>query len=249
MWPHTTRSFLSGLLLAASLLVSACAPQNAATPDYEAVDRDPLEPFNRAVHQFNYTIDGAVLRPAAQIYQGVVPEKGRELVTNFLDNLYTPVIFANSVLQLDPDNSFASFWKFFVNTAFGVGGLFDVASETDLKVRNADFGQTLAVYGMGSGPYIVLPILGPCNGRDAVGRIGDAFMNPFNHLDEGVSITIWSATAIDKRSNNMKLLDDIYSTSLDPYATFRSGYTQKRAEDIRRAKAARARAIENALNP
>ncbi len=237
-----------GYVTLALLLATGCTSQNAATPNYEAIDEDPLEPFNRAMHEFNYTIDGAILRPVAQIYRGVVPEKGRELVSNFLDNLYTPLVFANSVLQLDPDNSFASFWRFFLNTTAGIGGLFDVASEAGLKNRPADFGQTLAIYGVEPGPYVVLPIIGPCNGRDSVGRIGDAFMNPFNYVDTGVSIAMWTATAIDKRSTNMKLIDDVYSSSLDPYSTFRSGYTQKRAADIRRAKAARARSIDKAIN-
>ncbi len=247
MWLRKSRQYL-GTLALACVLVSGCASNNAATPSQDAMEQDPLESFNRAVHQLNYTVDGAILRPAAMIYRGIVPEKGRELVTNFLDNLYTPVVFANSVLQLDPENSFASFWKFTLNSTVGIGGIFNVAAETDLRVRHADFGQTLAVYGMDSGPYVVLPIIGPCNGRDTVGRIGDAFMNPFNYVDSGFSIAMWTATAIDKRSTNMKLLDDIYGSSLDPYATFRSGYTQKRVEDIRRAKAARARAIEKALN-
>ncbi len=247
MWLSKSRKYL-GTLVVTCALMTGCATNNAASPDYEAMDQDPLEPFNRAVHQFNYTVDGAILRPAAMIYRGIVPEKGRELVTNFLDNLYTPVIFANSVLQLDAENSFSSFFKFMLNSTVGIGGIFNVAAETDLKVRHADFGQTLAIYGMDSGPYVVLPIIGPCNARDTVGRIGDAFMNPFNYVDTGVSIAMWTATAIDKRSTNMKLLDDIYGSSLDPYATFRSGYTQKRTEDIRRAKAARAKAIEKALN-
>lgn len=247
MWLGKSRKYL-GTLVVACVLVTGCTSNNAATPNYEAMDQDPLEPFNRAVYQFNYTVDGAVLRPATVVYREIVPEKGRELVTNFLDNLYTPVVFANSVLQLDPENSFASFWKFMLNSSVGIGGIFNVAAETDLKVRHADFGQTLAIYGMDSGPYVVLPIIGPCNGRDTVGRIGDAFMNPFNYVDTGASIAMWTATAIDKRSTNMKLLDDIYGSSLDPYATFRSGYTQKRVEDIRRAKAARAKAIEKALS-
>lgn len=247
MFLAESRKYLGTALLA--LLLAGCAPQNnAATPDYDAMDEDPLEPYNRAMHEFNYTIDGAVLRPVAQIYRGIVPEKGRELVSNFLDNLYTPLIFANSVLQLDAENSFSSLFRFFLNTTAGIGGLFDVASEAGLKTRPADFGQTLAMYGADAGPYVVLPIIGPCNARDSVGRIGDAFMNPFNYIDEGLTYAIWGATAIDKRSTNMKLIDDVYSTSLDPYTTFRSGYTQKRAADIRRAKAARARSIEKTLN-
>jgi phospholipid-binding lipoprotein MlaA len=152
------------------------------------------------------------------------------------------------VLQTDPQNSFASFWRFTLNTTVGVGGLFDVASEAGLKYRQTDFGQTMAIYGADAGPYIVLPIIGPSNTRDGIGRVADAFMNPFNYVDQGpgLSIAMWSATAVDKRSTNMKLIDDIYRTSLDPYTTFRSGYTQKRNSDIRRAKAERAKSLEKA---
>jgi phospholipid-binding lipoprotein MlaA len=151
------------------------------------------------------------------------------------------------VLQTDPQNSFATLWRFIINSTVGIGGLFDVASEAGLKNRPADLGQTLGMYGAGPGPYLVLPIIGPSNARDAVGRLGDALMNPFNYVDQGFSLALWSTTAVDARSRNMKLLDDVYKNSIDPYATFRSGYTQKRAEDIRRGNLARSKALENAL--
>jgi phospholipid-binding lipoprotein MlaA len=230
------------LLAVACMTVSACAN----VPQDQAVDDDPLEPMNRAIFQFNYTLDGVLLKPVTQMYRGVVPEKGQEMVSNFLDNLYTPVVFFNSVLQADPENSFHSLWSFIINSTFGVAGLFDAASEAGLKMRHADLGQTFAVYGSGPGVYVVLPIIGPSNTRDSLGRLGDALMNPFNHVDEGASIAMWTATAIDKRSENMTLIDDIYRTSLDPYTTFRSGYSQKRQSDIRRAKDARKQSQEKA---
>ncbi len=113
-------------------------------------------------------------------------------------------------------------------------------------MRDTNFGDTLASYGCEAGPYLVLPIIGPSNLRDGTGRVADAFLNPFNYIDDGVSYVMWSSTAIDQRSQNMKLLDDIYATSLDPYSTFRSAYTQKRMTDIRRAKAARDKAQQKA---
>lgn len=247
--------------LMATLLggTTACsnAPQAAQTTPHAQADNgdnetaahdiDPLEPLNRGVYRFNTTVDGVVLKPATMIYRGVVPEEGRTMVTHFLENLYSPVVFANSVLQADPQNSFTTLWRFLINTSFGIGGLFDVASEAGLKNRPADLGETFAFYGADTGPYIVLPIIGPSNTRDAFGRLGDAFMNPFNYVDTGTSIALWTATAIDARSNNTKLIDSVYETSLDPYATFRSGYMQKRASEIKRGKAARDKALENAL--
>lgn len=236
------------LLLGALLAVSACTTtgSNKNNTLTASVDNDPIEPWNRTVFQLNRTVDGTVLKPVTLAYRWAVPAKGQEMVHNFITNLYTPVVFANSVLQLDPQNSFSSFWRFFVNTAFGIGGLFDVASETDLKVRETDLGQTFAMYGADTGPYLVLPIIGPSNARDALGRIGDAFINPFNHVDEGASYVLWSTTAVDRRSINMKLIDDIYATSLDPYSTFRSAYTQKRSGDIRRALTEREKAWDKA---
>lgn len=244
----SVRHMLGMLAMCASLVAtSACthAPQGPnVTTENLNVDQDPLEGMNRGVYRFNYAVDKGILKPAAQIYRGVVPEPGREMVTNFLGNWYSPVVFTNSVLQGDPQNSFATLWRFLLNTTFGVGGLFDFASAAGLKNRPADFGETLAMYGVCSGPYIVLPILGPSNARDALGRLTDAFINPFNYIDSGLSMSIAGATAIDARSNNMKLLDDIYSSSLDPYSTFRSGYIQKRASDIRRAETSRDEALK-----
>jgi phospholipid-binding lipoprotein MlaA len=228
------------------IALSGCTKMPQNQQPEQAIDEDPLEPMNRFVFEFNKIVDNVLLRPITVVYRTIVPEPGREMVSNALVNLYTPVVFGNSVLQGDPQNSFATLWRFLINSTVGIGGAFDVASEAGLKNRPADFGQTLAMYGAEPGPYIVLPLIGPSNGRDAVGRLADAFMNPFNYIDEGFSYAMWGAGAVDARSNNMKLIDDVYKTSLDPYATFRSGYTQKRASDIRRAETERAKSLEKA---
>lgn len=244
---HTYLSCFTAICISA-LAISGCshAPQNAVhTDDQAALDADPFEPVNRDIYKFNYVVDGYVLKPVAQGYQWAVPEKGRQMVSNFLENLYTPVVFTNSVLQGDPQNSFATLWRFLLNTTFGVGGLFDFASAAGLKNRPADLGETMAFYGVEPGPFIELPIIGPSNVRDAFGRLGDAFISPANYISTDTSIAIWAATAIDARSRNMKLIDGVYDSSLDPYSTFRSGYTQKRASDIKRARAARDKALEH----
>ncbi len=204
-----------------------------------AGDSDPIYPFNRAMFEFNRGFDTVLLRPITQGYRYVTPAKGQEMVSNAVRNLYLPVNFANSVLQADPQNSFATFWTFTLNSTFGVAGMFDVASEAGLKYRATDFGQTLAMYGADAGPYIVLPIIGPSNFRDATGRLADALLNPFNYVEGAFSPIMWGVTAVDKRSQNMKLIDDIYTTSLDPYSTFKSGYPQHRSAEVRRAKMAR----------
>lgn len=234
-----------GMMVCALATMPAHAGQvkkeEAAAPEDVAIDDDPLYPVNHAIYQFNYTFDGLVLKPVTMVYRGVVPGPGQEMVHNAVTNLYLPVVFANSVLQADPNNSLASMWAFFLNSSFGIVGLFDFAGTYGPYYRTTDFGQTLAIYGAGTGPYIVLPIIGPANGRDTVGRLADAFINPFNYISWGFSAGYWGATAIDTRSQNMKLIDDIYATSLDPYSTFRSGYTQHRAADIRRAKRERSK--------
>lgn len=240
------KNWLLAVMLAFALAGCTHAPAKIKAGD-EAVDpadADPLEKMNRAVYRFNYTVDQLLLKPVSTGYRYVMPKQGQRMVSNFLDNLYTPVVFGNSVLQRDPQNSFATFWRFMLNSTVGIGGLFDVASEAGLKSRPADFGETLAMYGMGSGPYIMLPVIGPCNARDTVGRVADAFMNPFNYAGDTVSYSMWGATAIDTRSRNAKLIDDIYSSSLDPYSTFRSGFIQKRRSDINRAIVSREKALE-----
>lgn len=209
------------------LSVAACTP----TPVDEegAAQQDPFETVNRGIFAFNEVVDSAVLQPVARAYRGVVPEYGRQRVSNVLSNLRMPVVFANSVLQGDPGNAFSSLFSFVLNSTLGVAGIFDFAgANTDLKVHKEDFGQTMGVWGFGSGSYIVLPILGPSSARDTVGLVADWFTDPFNYADNEVVITRTVIAAIDARAGVLDLTDEIYRTSLDPYATFRSGYLQKR---------------------
>jgi phospholipid-binding lipoprotein MlaA len=237
---------LAILVTCSALALSGCthAPKNATTEKADV--NDPFEPVNRGIYKFNYYLDQGVLRPVTVGYRYITPVKGQKMVHNFLENLYSPAVFVNSVLQGDPQNSFATVWRFILNTTFGGLGFFDFASEVGLYNRPADLGQTLGFYGVGTGPFLELPIIGPSNVRDGVGRIGDAFLNPVNYADANwVWIAAWGVTAIDQRSQNMKLIDDVYSTSLDPYATFRSLYTQKRVTDVKRAHDARQKALEN----
>jgi len=228
-------------LTACSLLLAATVA--CTTPPGESAEYDPWEPMNRGLFQVNYVIDGVVLKPITQVYRAAVPEVGREKVHNFVENLASPVTFANSVLQGDPENSLATLWRFLLNSTVGLGGLFDVASAVGLTNRKTDFGQTLALYGAESGPYLFLPILGPSSARDGVGRIGDIFAYPPTYINNTpVSIALWATTAINARSENYDLIQDVYRTSLDPYATFRSGYVQRRANDNKKARVARDKA-------
>ncbi len=217
----------------ASTLIMVMVGCTAAPEPGGEVNHDPLEGMNRGIYSFNEFIDTILLKPVAQGYRYIVPEYGRERVSNVLTNLKMPINMANSFLQGDPQNGFASFWSFVLNSTFGVAGIFDfTGAATDLRVRKEDFGQTLGVWGVGSGAYLVLPILGPSSTRDAFGLVTDTVADPFNWLDSEIVITRTALTAIDAREKTLDLVEDVNNTSLDPYATFRSGYTQKREAEV-----------------
>ena len=208
----------------------ASAPQN----------NDPLEPLNRAVFKFNRVTDELVLKPAAQAYDFVVPDPGKSGVRNFLNNLRSPVVLANDILQGEGDRAGNTLGRFMINTIFGLG-LFDVATDAGYPNHYEDFGQTLAVWGLSAGPYLMLPFFGPSNPRDASGLVVDSFVfDPFGAFNPiglnpstGVGLTRTVADAVDRRYRLGPALDDVYANSLDPYTTFRTVYRQRRAIEIR----------------
>lgn len=199
---------------------------------------DPWEPFNRAVFEFNRAMDKVLLRPLAEAYRGVVPEFGRDMVKNFLDNLRSPVILANDILQGEKDRAGETGSRLMANTIVGLGGLFNV---TDIEFHNEDFGQTLAVWGMNEGPYLVLPLLGPSPIRDTLGLVGDTLMDPvvwYAHDTDRYAIN-WvrfGTRAVDTRSRNIETLDEIERGAIDFYATVRSLYRQRRNDEIRNGR-------------
>lgn len=231
------------LLIGACLALGACANSKTAGAPSSAEDSadpaDPWEGFNRAMFSLNNIIDSVLLKPVAQAYRFVVPEKGREAVHNVVENFSSPVDFANSALQGDVQNTFATFWRFVLNSTIGLGGIYDVAGrEGGLTARQADFGQTLGVWGLESGPYLFLPVFGPSNVRDAVGIVPDMYAHPAMYMDTPWPAVVAATTAVDKRSQNYKLIEDVKRDSLDPYSTFRSGYLQRRASEVKRARQA-----------
>lgn len=246
----TAKTFWLGAVIAAlALNISFAADalaQQAQPDDYDDFDvyadyyggteiRDPLEPVNRGIFKFNEVFDTFIMRPVAKSYIFVVPEYGRQRVTNVVNNLGEPVNMLNGFLQGNPERGFTAMWRFILNSTLGIGGIFDFAGyNAGLTHKEEDFGQTMGFYGVGNGPYIVLPFLGPSSGRDAVGRVVDVFSNPFNYVesDEFVYGRI-VVTAVDARARSMEVLDEIYRNSVDPYATIRSAYAQRRAALIR----------------
>ncbi len=223
----------------ATLVLSGCAtpPED---PDARAAfeeAHDPLESTNRAIFAFNRALDRTVIKPVAEAYVDYVPAFGRQGLRNVLNNLRSPVIFTNDVLQFKPRRAFETLSRAVLNTLLGVGGLFDVASTGGLEFHDEDFGQTLAVWGLPEGPFLMLPVFGPSNPRDTVGLIVDGFLDPLNYLaannDVEYAIAIRAfADGVDKRAEVLDVLDEIERTSLDFYATIRSLYRQRRESDI-----------------
>lgn len=199
----------------------------------EEYDNDPLEPLNRAIYEFNYVIDGLLLKPVAGLYRDVVPSWGRQRVGNALRNITEPIDAVNSAFQRDPEQAFTSVWRFLINSTFGLLGMFDAAEEIGLSYRNEDFGQTLGHYDIGAGPYLMLPILGPSNLRDGFGMIVDSAFNPMSYADETEALIYNVTNGIHTRSELLDIIDDIEQNSLDPYVTIRSGYFQRRNSLIR----------------
>ncbi len=197
---------------------------------------DPFEGLNRGVYAFNEGLDKAIIGPVARGYQAVVPKPVRKTVGNFSNNLSEPINFINEVLQFDLDDAGVSLTRFIVNSTIGLGGLFDVASkDPELQYQKEDFGQTLGTYNVPAGPYIVLPLLGPSNLRDVVGRAGDIVVNPvrrinFNGETEAI-IGTNAANVLNIRAQQDGRIKSIRE-SADPYVNLRTLYNQSRESNI-----------------
>ncbi|MCB1538620.1 MAG: VacJ family lipoprotein [Rhodospirillales bacterium] len=217
----------------AALLLAACASMpHPATADPSAVS-DPLEPVNRVTMSFNRVLDKVVFNPLDTVYRTLVPQIGRDAVHNVLANLKSPVYLANELLQGDLKGAGTVVQRFMINTFVGGGGLVDVAAKTGMPGEPEDFGQTLAVWGVGNGPYIVWPILGPSTLRDSAGFVGDIAMDPIywyarNTDKPGLQWTRAGLTLVDAKDRTRDVMDDVYRNSGDPYAVLKSIYIQRR---------------------
>ena len=222
-------------LLALPLANCATTPEGdaEAMARYEEAN-DPLEPWNRGVLEFNRGFDDFVLRPIAIVYRHILPDVVRERIHLFLMNLRTPVILANDLMQGEPERAGETLERFVINSTVGVGGLFDVAAEWGLEPHNENFGQTLAVWGAGEGPYLMLPFFGPSNPRDATGIAVDFFLDPLNYLlDDKYLLARFGTRVVDERERHIEDLDNLEATTIDFYAALRSLYRQYRDNEVR----------------
>jgi phospholipid-binding lipoprotein MlaA len=224
------------LPVVASLALGACA-----TPGGQRLaEQDPLENFNRRMWNVNMAFDRVAFKPATVAYRTVTPKPAQRGLRRILANLQEPFSFANSLLQGKPDQAARTFGRFIINTTIGVGGLADHATGFGLPEESEDFGQTLAVWGVNAGPYIVLPLFGPSTLRDSVGLGVEFTADPAQiaiREESGLTRTQrWGITgmrAIDARSRLIDSgADAVLETSADPYATARSAYLQQRAAAI-----------------
>ncbi len=229
---NQTKSFFKGLLLLLTVLLTACA----SIQQTERVAKiDPFERVNRAVFSFNETADEYVIKPVAEAYKFVLPEFVRTGVTNFFSNINDVLIAANNLLQGKPSNAASDIGRFLVNSTIGILGLFDVATDMGLDKNREDFGQTLGVWGVADGPYMVLPFFGASNARDTVGLVVDIetdFMLNTNKLDSDEKLAVNGLRVINRRADLLDAGQLLEDAAFDKYSFVRDGYIQRRRSQV-----------------
>lgn len=231
------------LVMAAGAMMAGCASTDTGASE----PWDPIETPNRFIFSLNRAVDVLLLRPIAVTYRDWVPPGGQRGVRNVLDNLGEPVNAINEVFQGEPSRAITSLARFVVNTTIGIVGIFDVASAMGMPKYKEDAGKTIGMWAgvqpENGGPYLMLPLVGPSNARDAVGLMADYAVDPFRILTYALNIDALyfqvprsAATVIDTRSRTLFALDDLEKNSVDYYAALRSAYTQRRADLIRQKR-------------
>ena len=221
------------LLAALGLLITGCASSVEAERNADYAALDPFEDVNRSVHAFNEGVDQAILEPTARGYRAITNGSQRKVVRNFLVNLRSPVDLGNQILQGDVEGAGNQTFRTVVNTLAGFGGIVDVADKAGYEYEREDFGQTLGVWGVPHGAYVVVPLFGPSSVRDATGETVDNFLDPlrlylFNIDEEEYHFIRFGTAVVDVREQLLDVIDDLRRNSFDYYAALRSAYFQNR---------------------
>ncbi len=223
---HVTGRAARLLALITTCLLSGCATINGPTEPH-----DPFERYNRAMFQFNDSLDKAVIKPVAKAYVAVVPTPVNKGVTNFFGNLGDVVVTINDLLQFKLGQAASDATRVIVNSTLGLLGIIDVATPMGLRKHREDFGQTLGRWGIGSGPYLVLPFFGPSSPRDGIGLYVDysQFDITFNRVeDDATRHSMFVIDVVDTRAGLLSASRILDAAALDPYAFTREAYLQRR---------------------
>ena len=232
------RSLTLALSALALVVLTGCATRTLGPPN----PNDPLEASNRAVFEFNDAVDRAILKPVAQAYAFVTPQPVRTCINNIFLNLGDVWSWFNSTLQGRQVDALNTFGRVLLNSTLGLGGCLDLASQTGAKRIPNDFGVTLGVWGFDSGPYLVLPIIGPSTLRDGVGRAVDVYINQFgygsliNNID--VRNSIYGLEVVARREALLEVTNTVDRTALDPYSFIRDAYLKRRSVQVNGSNAA-----------
>jgi phospholipid-binding lipoprotein MlaA len=232
------RGGILALVFSAMLWTSGCVVLDSPDKIAQVEEtNDPFEPTNRYIFEVNLFLDELMLKPAAAWYDAALPQPAQDGVRRFLANLRMPWTAVNDFFQGRPERSYVALMRFLINSTVGILGVFDVAAGWGYPAHEEDAGQTFATWGAPEGPYIMLPIFGPSNPRDAFGLVVDTFADPVNIIagnstDAPVSAIRGGTTAVDSRNRNKEAIDDLRKRSTDFYATVRSVYRQRRDAQI-----------------
>lgn len=217
------KSFYNLVIISTVILLNGCATTQTTDAN------DPFEPYNRFMYRVNDVADKVVIKPVAKVYDAILPAPISQGVSNFFSNLNEITVILNDLLQLKFGQAFQDTGRFVLNSTVGFAGLFDVAGLSGYKKHDEDFGQTLGTWGVGPGPYLVLPLWGPRDIRDTLGLVGDTFTAPVTYIDDvATRNALIALKIIDLRANLLsaeKILDE---AALDEYAFVRDAYLQRR---------------------
>lgn len=214
---------------------------------------DPLEPLNRTIYFVNSIVDALILKPLAITYRLVLPEEIRKGVGNALTNLTAPITSLNHLLQGEPSRAGITLIRFGLNSTVGILGLFDPAKEIGFHTLETNFNETMGTWGVNTGPYLILPIIGPSSFRGTLGLGVDYLTQPLNyyvntnHHNQGISYTILGVEVVHQRNLVLEAIDDLDATSLDMYASLRSIYFQKQSYRLNKLKTADETLSENEI--